>query len=104
MRQELAEVLARMLGQDDRFFILPIYYAGGSVEADISAADLAAQAKALGAPVEVVSDRASLVKQLRETVREKDAILVMGARDESLTDLCREIVCGLESQPGSSVS
>ncbi|MFH1518355.1 MAG: Mur ligase domain-containing protein [Pseudomonadota bacterium] len=98
MRRDLVERFVRMLGDEDRVFLLPIYYVGGTAEKDISSADIAAEAAANGAPVEAVPDRASLVTRLAGIAREQDTILVMGARDDSLRDLCREIVVGLESR------
>ncbi len=99
MRQELVEVLARCLGKEDRLWLLPIYYAGGTAAKDISAAEIAAEAAARSAPVSAAADRAELLSALRQTAQEKDTILVMGARDDTLTALCREIAQALESAP-----
>ena len=72
MRRELCEVLARALNRTDRAFLLPIYYAGGTAAMDISAVDVAAEAAALGAPVEAAEDRAALLARLAETARAGD--------------------------------
>ena len=77
---------------------------GGRIEAEISSTDLAAEARAQGAPVEALPDRRSLLDRLGRTVRENDTILVMGARDESLTQLCRDISASLEKWPGEETS
>ena len=95
MRRDLVEAFNRSLGNGDRAFLLPVYYVGGTAARDISSQDIASDAAALGAPVEAVPDRQSLVVRLARTARENDAILVMGARDDSLRDLCREIAAGL---------
>ena len=96
MRRELADVFARSLGDDDHLFLLPIYYAGGRAERDISSDDIAADAAQRGAPVEALRDRPALARRLGELAREDDTILVMGARDDSLRDLCRDLVVGLQ--------
>lgn len=96
MHRELAETFARALGGDDRAFLLPIYYAGGNAVEDISSEQLAEEARAQGAPVEALPDREALAVRLAELAREEDAILVMGARDDSLTDLCRDVATGLD--------
>jgi len=103
MRRELAEALARALGPEDRAFLLPIYYVGGRIQADISSVDLAREAKARGAPVEALADRHEALERLGRTVRENDAVLVMGARDDSLTQLCRDLAAraGAASPAGS---
>jgi UDP-N-acetylmuramate--alanine ligase len=95
MRRQLVETFVRALDGSDRAFLLPIYYVGGTAAMDIGAADIAAECAAKGAPVEAVADRAALIRRLHEMVRPKDTILVMGARDDTLTDLCREIASAL---------
>jgi UDP-N-acetylmuramate--alanine ligase len=97
MRTSLVETLVRALGRDDRAFLLPIYYAGGSASKDISAEEIAAEAAALGAPVEAVERRA-LVETLVSVAENGDAVLVTGARDDTLTDLCKSIVAALEAR------
>jgi UDP-N-acetylmuramate--alanine ligase len=99
MHRELCEALARTLTKSDRAFLLPIYYVGGTAAMDISAAAIAGEAAALGAPVEAVPDRPALVARLAELARPDDTILVMGARDETLTDLCRQIASAIEARP-----
>jgi len=101
MRRELVEVLARVMGRADRVFLLPIYYVGGNAVMDISAADVAAEAAARGAPAEAVPDRPTLIARLKEAAGANDTILVMGARDDTLTRLCRDIAEALTGLPHS---
>jgi UDP-N-acetylmuramate--alanine ligase len=96
MRRGLVETLIRVLGREDRAFLLPIYYAGGSAAQDISAQEIAAEAAAGGAPVEAVSERTALIEALASRAANGDTVLVMGARDDTLTDLCRRIAVALE--------
>ena len=99
MRRDLAELFARVLGDEDRIFLLPIYYVGGTAQKDISSEALALEAAAHSAPVEAVADRTCLVARLRELARENDTILVMGARDHSLRAFCRDVVAALDARP-----
>jgi UDP-N-acetylmuramate--alanine ligase len=99
MHRELCEALARMLTKSDRAFLLPIYYIGGSATMDISAAAIADEAASLGAPVEEMADRPALIARLAEVARADDTVLVMGARDDTLTDLCRQIAAAIEARP-----
>jgi len=102
MRRELGETFKRILSESDRAYLLPIYYVGGTAQADISSEDLAADARAAGAQVEALPDRATLLDRLAREAHEEDAIIVMGARDESLTSLARSIVERLGPQsPGA---
>jgi UDP-N-acetylmuramate--alanine ligase len=91
MRVELAEVFARALGEEDHAFLLPIYYTGGTATNDISSESLATEARESNAPVTAVHDREALISQLAALAREDDAILIMGARDDTLTHLCRVV-------------
>lgn len=104
MHRELCEALARALTKSDRAFLLPIYYIGGTAAMDISATAIADEAAALGAPVEAMADRPALIARLAELARPDDTILVMGARDDTLTDLCRRIAAAIEARPHSPAS
>ena len=97
MRRELAETFCRALGDEDRCFLLPIYYVGGRTSRDISAEEIASESQARGAPVEAVAQRERLLDVLHDIAKEGDAILVMGARDDTLTDLCRDIASALSA-------
>jgi UDP-N-acetylmuramate--alanine ligase len=96
MRRELALMFERMLGEGDRAYLLPIYYAGGSAAQDISSEDMAAEAREHGAPVESVATREALLDALTDLVQKDDAVLIMGARDNTLTDLCRAMADHLD--------
>lgn len=98
MCNELVEVLARCLTREDRLCLLPIYYAGGTAARDISAEDIAEAARERGAPVRAVADRDALVAELAAEAAEGDTILVMGARDDTLTALCRALAAALENR------
>lgn len=99
MRTSLVETLVRILGRDDRAFLLPIYYAGGTASKDIAAEDIAAEAAARGAPVQAVN-REALITEICRSAQNGDVVLIMGARDDTLTSLCRNIASGLEIRPG----
>ena len=104
MRHELVRSFCRVFGDEDRCFLLPIYYVGGNAVKDISAEAVAAEASKQGAPVQAVTDREHLVAALHEQARENDTILVMGARDDTLTDLCRDIASDLSAWHRAAVS
>ena len=75
--------------------LLPIFYAGGTARRDISSADLVADLGDLGVAAELAPDRPALISRLAHTAEPGDLILVMGARDPSLTDLCRALLASL---------
>ena len=101
MRTDLAETFERILGNEDRAFLLPIYYIGGAAKRDISSEDIAADCAARSVPIEAVQSREALMARLIEEARENDTILVMGARDDSLRALCRQIAERIEARSAS---
>ena len=91
-RKEFVEAFSAGLRPQDRLWMLDIYYAGGTAAKDICSADLVAGIAARGASAELAPARDWLVARLASEAREGDTVLVMGARDPSLTDLARAIL------------
>jgi len=91
MRQDLRETLGTALQAQDRFVLLPVYYAGGSSSFSPTTAEVAAEYAAAGLPVVAADSRQDALGRLAAGTEAK-AILVMGARDPSLprfaADLC----------------
>jgi UDP-N-acetylmuramate--alanine ligase len=99
MRHELASVLAATLRPGDRFWFAPVFFAGGTVARDVGAADLAAEAGALGAPAEALERREDWLPLLRDLARPGELVLVMGARDPALGAFARAVASSLEAIP-----
>ncbi len=97
MREDLAAVFAERLRNDDALILLDIYYAGGTADKSISSADVARDVVERGGNARVISDRDSAAAAIAELARPGDAVLVMGARDDTLTDFCRRIAARLEA-------
>jgi UDP-N-acetylmuramate--alanine ligase len=87
MKDGYIEAFTRHLRGSDHLILLPIFYAGGTAARDISSHDLAEGIRAQGGSVEVVERREVIL----ERVRERDAYVVLGARDETLSDFARAI-------------
>jgi UDP-N-acetylmuramate--alanine ligase len=94
LRSELVEVFAEALEEDDRLWLLEIFYAGGTANRDLSSRDLAAEIAERGRRADFTT-RDQVAARVAEVAREGDLVLVMGARDPSLTDLARGILSGL---------
>jgi UDP-N-acetylmuramate--alanine ligase len=76
----------------DSLYLLPIYYAGGTANKDISSVDIITGLGPVSFNAQAVRDRGELLTGLQTDVRSGDCILVMGARDPSLPALVRKIV------------
>jgi len=96
LRRDFVTTFTRELGPDDRLWMLEVFYAGGTATRDFSAADIVAEIGALGTCAEFAASRERLVARVAEEARQGDLVLVMGARDPSLSELARAILAALK--------
>jgi len=95
MGKQIMESFAATMKEDDRLFLPEIYYSGGAVKRDISSQDLVNYAKTLGVRAEFLQNRTEIKQKLVAAAKSGDRIVIMGARDNSLPDFCREILDGV---------
>ncbi|MGE4490014.1 MAG: hypothetical protein AB7E95_10775, partial [Kiritimatiellales bacterium] len=76
-----------------KLFILPVYYAGGTVERKITSEQFVEKLKEAGVPAEFVPDFQTLEKRLCE---ENLPVLIMGARDPELPKFARRLASELK--------
>ena len=105
LRADFVRTFSTALAPEDRLWMLEIFYAGGTAKRDLTSADIVAEIAARGTRAEFAPSREWLVERLAAEAREGDLVLVMGARDPSLTDLARRVVAALsgrspEGSPG----
>ena len=100
LRPDLVCALAGALGATDQLWMLEIFYAGGTAQRDFSSADLVAEIVARDRHAHFASTREALVASLAAEARPGDLVLVMGARDPSLTELARAILSAIEAKAG----
>lgn len=93
MKDEYVEAFSENLRKRDHLILLPIFYAGGTVTRDISSYDLADGIRAGGKSVEVC-ERAEILAKICNW----DNYVVMGARDESLSEFAEEIAVALKTR------
>ena len=104
LRQDFVDTFSRALGPQDRLWLLEVFYAGGTAIRDFSAADIVAEIAARGVQAEFAPSRAWLASRIAETARTGDVVLVMGARDPSLTEFARSILRAIDSLAPASAS
>ena len=89
MREALANALPSLLRPADEFIFLPVYYAGGTASFSPTSAEAAETCRnAPGArpdSVKVFDDRLDCEGYLKKNVKRGDAVIIAGARDESLS-------------------
>lgn len=89
---DLLQALAARVKPDERVFILPVFYAGGTANRKMESEDLVRMLVERGVPAEWVADYEALASRLTALACPGDAILIMGARDPRLPVFAREMV------------
>ncbi len=97
LRRDFVATFARELAPEDRLFMLEVFYAGGTATRDFSAADIVAEIEAKGVGAEFAPSRDWLIARIAAEARAGDLVLVMGARDPSLTEFARSILAAVEA-------
>jgi len=92
LRPDFVETFATSLRPADRAWWLEVFYAGGTATRDFSAADIVAEIAARGAIAEFAPSREWLLERIAAEARAGDLVLVMGARDPSLTQFARALL------------
>ena len=91
--KEIMQNYAKFLSDDDIFVMPEIFFVGGTVTKDISSEDFINYIKAQGKEnAYFFADWKELEDFVVNQASEGDRIIVMGARDNSLTDFCYRIL------------
>jgi UDP-N-acetylmuramate--alanine ligase len=96
LKDELVDTFARLIRAPDEVYFLPIYYAGGTVKRDISSTDLAGLVGRRGVTACSPQNRKELMAALKRRVTPGDVVILMGARDPTLSSLAQEIMNSFE--------
>ncbi len=99
-RDELIETFRSALRPQDHLLLAPIYDAGGTAERTIRSDDIAQPLSRAGIAASVFPSREEALRELIESARRGDRIVVMGARDDTLPSFAREILAGLLARSG----
>ncbi|MBQ4032845.1 MAG: hypothetical protein II620_02670, partial [Paludibacteraceae bacterium] len=92
MHKELAEMVADTLRPNDLFVIGDVYYAGGTVNKDISPEIVSSAIEKSGKNAIFAGSKDNCLKVIAEQTPDTDCvILVMGARDPKLSDYAASI-------------
>ena len=97
--RDFVRTFQEQLADDHRLWLLEVYYAGGTATRDYSAADIVSDVAKGGVQAEFAPSRSALIERVLAEARVGDLVLVMGARDPSLTGLARAILEGLGGVP-----
>lgn len=92
MRKELVDSFANYLSGQDMLLMPEPYYAGGTVDRSVSSQHIVADLKARGVNAAVYADRASITAPLIAAAQPGDRLIIMGARDDTLSDYARDLL------------
>ncbi|MEI7481949.1 MAG: Mur ligase domain-containing protein [Elusimicrobiota bacterium] len=101
LRRELVDTFLKELKGRDILIMPEIYYAGGTVAKDISSKDLTDEVSARGGTAFYFKQRRDIVARAVELAAPGDVVLVMGARDWTLSDFAKEIFGSIKSKFGA---
>lgn len=95
MRDQFIDGFAGLMRADDVLLMPePVYY-GGTTDRSVGSEDIAAGVRAAGRDATALTDRAACGERLLALARPGDRILVMGARDDTLSDFAADLVARL---------
>jgi len=92
MGGQLADSFAGGMAPGDRLYLPDPVYHGGTTERVRGSEWLAEQIKQRGAQAEHIPDRAKIGEALLAEAQPGDRIVIMGARDDTLSEFARELV------------
>lgn len=95
MGAELAEVLATRLDGDDRTILCDPVYFGGTVDRTVGSERIVALITAHGGNAEHIPARADCAARMAELAQAGDRIVIMGARDDTLSTFARDLLARL---------
>jgi UDP-N-acetylmuramate--alanine ligase len=98
MKYELIHAFARgMNGEDILFMPDPVYF-GGTTDRSVTSRDITEGIVALGRTAHAIADRAACGRALVEEAHPGDRIIIMGARDDTLSTFAGNLVREFESR------
>ncbi len=95
MQREFIEGFAGLMRRDDVLLMPePVYY-GGTTDRSVGSEDIAAGVRAAGRQAQALATRADCGDRIVEIAQSGDRIVVMGARDDSLSTFAAELLARL---------
>jgi UDP-N-acetylmuramate--alanine ligase len=92
MGQELAQVFASKLGRDDHLILCDPVYFGGTTDKSIGSETITDAVTAAGRNAEHIAAREDCGKRIVELAKAGDRIVIMGARDDTLSAFAADIL------------
>ncbi|KZY16748.1 UDP-N-acetylmuramate--alanine ligase, partial [Erythrobacter sp. HI0038] len=91
MGEELAQTFASELDEQDRVFLCDPVYFGGTVDRSEGSERIVALVEQAGGHAEHIAERSAVGDRLAQIARPGDRIVIMGARDDTLSAFARDL-------------
>ena len=95
MRGAFVDAFVGGLSETDVLLMPDPVYFGGTTDRSVASADIAGDVRSKGRQAEALPDRAACGERLIELARPGDRIVVMGARDDTLSSFAEDLVARL---------
>lgn len=95
MKEGLIQMLNSELMPHIHWLMLPVYYVGGTVEKTISSTDVVDPLKENGKKAFSFQKREDVISYLMKNAQEGDVVVVMGARDDTLSLFAKDILTNM---------
>lgn len=95
MGRELAASFARGMGAEDRLYVCDPVYFGGTVDRSHGSAEFVADIQSHGASAQHIPARADCGEAMLAEARAGDRIIILGARDDTLTEFGQHLLARL---------
>jgi UDP-N-acetylmuramate--alanine ligase len=92
MKDELVDTFAGAMGDEDVLLMPEPVYFGGTVERAVTSGDVVQAVAAAGRKAEHIADRVDCGRRLGELARPGDRLVIMGARDDTLSQFAHEVL------------
>jgi UDP-N-acetylmuramate--alanine ligase len=102
-RDQLVATFRDGLRRGDHLMLSPIYDAGGTADRSIRSEDLIEELRHAGVDARLAATRPDAAREIAKGVRPGDRAVVMGARDDTLSDFAREVLAAIGTKAGAPV-
>lgn len=103
LSNEFIESFSKSIGKDDHLWLTEVYYPGGTIPQGVSCRTIYEGLKGRGVNVSYNECREKLLAQMAAAAQPGDIVLILGARDPTLTDFARKLLNALKDTQSSNM-
>jgi len=104
LKEGFIQIFKEELRKQDILFMPEIYFVGGTATKNISSQDIIIPLQKEGLQAYYFKHRKEIISQVIKRTQSGDGIVVMGARDDTLSDFCLDILDALSNSPNRNSS